>query len=264
MFIPLHDDNPTVRTPVVMYVLVAINVLAFLATFTLSAQEQQLLVYRRGFVPARLAQLVHPQPITVPLQQLAVNRWGQVVALERPLQLPPVPQQILLSLITCMFLHGGWLHLIGNMWFLWIFGNNVEDRLGPWLFLLFYLGGGLLASGCHWLIDPSSTTPVIGASGAVAAVLGAYAVTWPWARVKTLVFLFVFVTMIDVPAMLVLGFWFLGQLLSGTRELHAAAGVAWWAHVGGFVAGLLLMPVADALAHGRRPRLMSDREPPIE
>ncbi len=100
-----------------------------------------------------------------------------------------------------MFLHGGWWHLIGNMWFLWIFGNNVEDRLGHVTYLLFYLGGGMLATGTHWLIAPSSTMPVIGASGAVAAVLGAYAITWPWARVDTFVFLFVFFTIIEVPAL---------------------------------------------------------------
>jgi membrane associated rhomboid family serine protease len=256
MLLPFHDDNPTVRTPVVMYGIVVVNVLAFLLTLSLSPVGEQELVYQRGFMPARLAQLVHGEPITVPIERVGVDRWGQVVQFEQPLKLPPARGQILLSLLTCMFLHGGWLHLIGNMWFLWIFGNNVEDRLGHVAFLLFYLGGGLLASGAHWLVDPSSTTPVIGASGAIAAILGAYAITWPWARVHTLVFLFVFITVIDVPAMLVLGIWFVGQFISSGQQLQDAAGVAWWAHIGGFIAGLLLMPLVDALLHpGRRQRV---------
>lgn len=240
MFIPFHDDNPTVRTPVVVYALVAINVLAFLATLGLGPVEQQLLVYRRGFVPARVGQFLEPRPIPITIQGLGVNQFGQVVPVEQPVVLPPEPSQIVLSMFTCMFLHGGWMHLIGNMWFLWIFGNNVEDRLGHVAFLLFYLGGGLLATASHWLVDPSSTTPVIGASGAIAAVLGAYAITWPWARIHTLVFLFIFITVIDVPALLVLGIWFVGQLLSSAQGNEA--GVAWWAHIGGFVAGLALMP----------------------
>jgi membrane associated rhomboid family serine protease len=139
---------------------------------------------------------------------------------------------------------------------LWLFGNNVEDRLGHVLFFCFYLLGGLLATACHWAYDPASTTPVIGASGAVSAVLGAYAVTWPHARVKTVVFLIVFVTVIEFPALLVLGFWFVTQLIEaagllrlpmrGGAVIAEPASVAWWAHVGGFVAGLVLMPLLSA------------------
>lgn len=250
---PLHDDNPTVRTPVATYLLVAVNVLVFLLTVGLSSQEQQVLAYRHGFVPARMGQLVRPQPLTVPVRALAVDRFGQQMLVEKRLELPPEAPSILVSLLTCMFLHAGWLHLVGNLWFLWIFGNNVEDRLGPVVYLLFYLVGGLVASGCHWLVDPHSTTPVIGASGAIAAILGAYAVTWPWARVRTLVFLIVFVTVIDVPALLVLGFWFLAQLFSSAQQWHEAAGVAWWAHIGGFVAGAVLMPLLDRAINGDRP-----------
>jgi membrane associated rhomboid family serine protease len=141
------------------------------------------------------------------------------------------------------------------MWFLWLFGNNVEDRLGSALFLALYLGGGLIASLCHWLTEPDSLIPVVGASGAVATILGAYFITWPWARVHTLVFLFIFITVIDVPAVIVLGVWFLGQLISGHQALQAgqAEGVAWWAHIGGFVAGLGLMPLAARLVHAPPP-----------
>lgn len=259
MFLPFHDDNPTLRTPVVTYAIVAINVLAFLMMIALGPMEQQMLVYRRGFVPARIGQLVEARPISVKLQGLAVNQFGQIVQVEQPYDLPPEPRQILLSMLTCMFLHGGWLHLIGNMWFLWIFGNNVEDRLGHIPFLLFYLAGGLLATLSHWFVEPSSTIPVVGASGAIAAILGAYAVTWPWARVHTLVFLFIFITVIDVPALLVLGVWFAGQLLSSAQGQEA--GVAWWAHIGGFVAGALLMPIVASVAgEDRRPR----RQPPLD
>ena len=158
------------------------------------------------------------------------------------------------GLLGYMWLHGGFFHLLGNMWFLWIFGNNVEDRLGGGLYLTIYLLGGVLASGCHWMFQQGSPVPVIGASGAVAAILGAYAVTWPWARVHTLVFLFFFVTIIDLPALLVLGVWFIGQLLSGLGQGQGeAAGVAWWAHIGGFLAGMLLMPLLESWAKPEQP-----------
>lgn len=248
MFFPFHDDNPTERTPVVTVGLIITNVVAFLAVQRLPRVQEQVVHYRRGFVPARIAQLRDPNlVIEVPIltgEAVFDPRvgWRPV---QKPLRLEGNRREVLASLLTCMFLHGGWIHLIGNMWFLWIFGNNVEDRLGPVLFLAVYLLGGLVGSGCHWLPDPASVTPVIGASGAVAAVLGAYAITWPWARVHTLVFLFVFITIIDLPALLVLGIWFLGQLLEGTKALNlgVAGGVAWWAHVGGFVAGMALMPL---------------------
>jgi membrane associated rhomboid family serine protease len=249
MLFPFHDDNPTERTPVVTVALIVVNVGSFLWVWSLPPAKQQAVAYRYGFVPRWLKQLDDPQPIEVVVDQKLVwhPRFGGKL-IEETLSLTTKPSYVLLSLLTCMFLHGGWIHLIGNMWFLWIFGNNVEDRLGPVPFLLVYLLGGLLASGCHWLTGPNSGTPVIGASGAVSAVLGAYAITWPWARVHTLVFLFVFITFIDLPALLVLGIWFLGQLLEGTRALNLpiTGGVAWWAHVGGFVAGMVLMPLFSA------------------
>jgi membrane associated rhomboid family serine protease len=254
MFFPFHDDNPTTRIPLVTVALIVINLLAFLGVRRLPAVQQQVLTYRRGFMPARIAQLNNPRlVIQVPVQRLAVHPRFGWTKISHVLPLPANRREILLSLLTCMFLHGGWMHLIGNMWFLWLFGNNVEDRLGPVLFLVFYLLGGLMGSGCHWLRNPQSLTPVIGASGAVATVLGAYAITWPWARVHTVVLLIVFVTIVDLPALLVLGIWFVVQVLEGTRH-GVAQGVAWWAHIGGFVAGLLLMPLLSPEVRAPRPK----------
>jgi membrane associated rhomboid family serine protease len=175
--------------------------------------------------------------------------FGIIVPPQAKLPLPPDRNEIYASAITCMFLHGGWLHLLGNMWFLLIFGDNVEDRLGPLLFAVFYLLGGLAATATQWAIDPNSTIPMIGASGAIAAVLGGYAVTYPHARVKTLVFLFILVTIIEIPALVFIALWFGTQLLQGLGMLHGGAenGIAWWAHVGGFVCGMVLMPVFSML-----------------
>jgi membrane associated rhomboid family serine protease len=251
---PLYDNNPIERTPLVTYALVAINVLVFLWMSRMPDVQQQVFAYERGFVPARIVQLSQPHPIVVPVEVPVQTAFYGMQRQQRGLELPAEPRQIYSSLLTCMFLHGGWMHLLGNMWFLWLFGNNVEDRLGGFFYLFLYLLGGLLASALHWQVDPSSTIPVIGASGAIAAVLGAYAITWPWARVSCLVFLLIFVTVIDVPALIVLGVWFVAQLLAGQESLRQAAsgGVAWWAHVGGFVAGLVLMPLLSSLV-GRAP-----------
>ncbi len=252
---PLYDDNPTTRTPLITYALIAINVLAFLWVQHLPPLPQQVVMYQRGFVPARIMQLREDAPIQIPID-VVVNQgfWGPQVQ-RRMLELPPSPRELGLSLITCMFLHGGWLHLLGNMWFLWLFGNNVEDRLGPIPYLFLYLVGGLVASLSHWVVTPTSTVPVVGASGAIAAALGAYAITWPWARVKTLVVLIIFVTIVDVPALLVLGLWFVAQVLAGQESLRDAAsgGVAWWAHVGGFVAGMALMPLLSMVVNPEPP-----------
>lgn len=258
MFIPFHDDNPTRRTPVVTLGLIAANVVVLLWLGRLPPLRRELVAVRQGFVPARVAQLLQPKPRTleIPIGRVRPTPLAPVVVV--PLR--PVPREVALSLVTCMFLHGGWMHLIGNMWFLWLFGNNVEDRLGPLLFSLLYLLGGIVASATHWAMYPRSTVPVIGASGAVAAVLGAYAITWPHARVRTLVFLFFFFTVIELPAVLVLGGWFVGQLLAGQGALagEAAESVAWWAHVGGFLAGLALMPLLRALSP-EQPRYVARR-----
>src|SRR5437867_602420 len=144
---------------------------------------------------------------------------------------------------TSMFLHGGWLHLIMNMWFLWIFGDNVEDALGAFRYILFYLICGLGAAFTHFLLQPASPMPVLGASGAIAGVLGAYAVLFPGARVVTLVPVFFFLQIVELPALVVLGLWFVLQIVGGWFEFLTPmqAGTAWWAHIGGFVAGLFLV-----------------------
>ncbi len=241
MIFPFKDDVPTRRTPVVTIAIIVLNAAAFLLVFTQAPPRQEEIVFSYGFIPARLAQLRDGKPLVIDAQAIAREpHQGIEVPVPIRVEFPANRGSIITSLFTSLFMHGGWLHLIGNMWFLWIFGNNVEDRLGRPAFVFFYLAGGVIASLCHWATDPGSTVPVIGASGAVAGVLGAYAVTWPWARVRSLVFLIVFVTIVELPALLVLGLWFLGQLLEVRREiaLGVSQGVALWAHIGGFLYGM--------------------------
>jgi rhomboid family protein len=240
--LPLKDHNPTFRTPFVTYALVAINVLVMLLLSAMSPLAQQKFVIENGFIPARIAQLSNPnQKVEVAIEEQVILPNGRHANRQiQKIEFAAAPGAILLSLLTTMFIHGGWMHVAGNMWFLWIFGNNIEDRLGHVLFPLFYLGGGLLATGCHWAYDPQSMVPVVGASGAVSAILGAYAVTYPKATVSTLVF-FGFITIIEVPALLWLAVWLGGQLLNAS--LQTDLGVAVWAHIGGFAAGAILMPL---------------------
>jgi membrane associated rhomboid family serine protease len=216
--IPLRDANPTRRTPVVTLAFIVACFIVFAWELGLQATSEASLnafVTEWGVVPAEL---------------LAAWGAGQFLSQETA------------TLITSQFLHGGWLHLLGNMLYLWIFGNNIEDRLGRVLFVLFYLGGGVVAGLTQTAIDPDSTIPLIGASGAIAATLGAYFVLFPGARITTLVFLGFFYQLIEVPAIIVLGFWFLLQLLDGIGSLgmEAGAGVAFFAHIGGFVGGALV------------------------
>jgi rhomboid family protein len=240
--LPLKDNNPTSTTPFVTYGLVIVNavVMLWLSTFPPVAQQQFLI--ERGFIPARIAQLANPKLVVeVPIESDVVVQNGRIV--RRPIKtvaLKAATMPILASLLTSMFIHGGWLHLAGNMWFLWIFGNNIEDRLGHLLYLVFYLVGGVLASASHWAYNPQSAIPVVGASGAVATILGAYAVTFPKATVSTLVF-FGFITIIEVPALVWLAVWIGGQLLDAL--LQRDMGVAVWAHIGGFAVGAVLMPL---------------------
>lgn len=248
---PLYDTNPHRRTPWVTLLLIATNAIVFFWMGQQPALDQAKIVYTRGFVPKRISQLSDKKVvIEVDLAPDDVRRppgLQKIPKAQRMLRLEPKAGEICFSLLTMMFLHGGWWHLIGNMWFLWIFGNNIEDRLGHVIYPCFYLLGGLLAMACHWVADPQSTVPVIGASGAVAAVLGAYAITYPTAKVRTLVFLVFIVTVVDLPALLVLGFWFAAQigegLLGPANVPGGGENVAWWAHVGGFVAGMTLMPL---------------------
>lgn len=218
--IPLRDANPTRRTPLVTLSIIIACFVAFAWELGIlaSAGETALdtFITTWGLVPADLT-----------------AAWGRGDYLSRETA----------TLVTSQFLHGGWPHLLGNMLYLWIFGNNVEDRFSHPGFLGFYLLGGALAGLSQVAIDPTSTVPTIGASGAIAATLGAYFVLFPRARVTTLVFLGFFYQLIDVPAIIVLGFWFVLQLINGLTALgiiQTGGGVAFFAHIGGFVVGALM------------------------
>ena len=216
--IPLRDANPSQRVPWVTILLIAANVGIFVYEYSLGPQGLEQFVHQFGVVPSRLT--IFPRHPTI--------GFGDAY----------------LPLLTSMFLHGGWLHLLGNMWFLWIFGDNIEDRLGKVRFLLFYLVCGLGAALAHALFNLGSNLPTIGASGAVAGVLGGYFVLFPTARVLTLVPFF-FLILAELPAWLILLYWFVLQFFSGALSLGAGrgelGGVAWWAHVGGFVLGAVLV-----------------------
>jgi membrane associated rhomboid family serine protease len=184
------------------------------------------------------------------------ERWAAVPAdITAALQRGDLASQAILGMLASMFLHGGWLHLLGNMLFLWIFGNNVEDRLGSIPYALFYLAGGIVAALGQVAIDPQSHTPLVGASGAIAAALGAYIVLFPGARILSLVFLGFFYQLLEVPAVIILGFWFVLQLLNGVAALGAETaqgGVAFFAHIGGFVFGLIAGVLARLLGNRAR------------
>jgi membrane associated rhomboid family serine protease len=234
--IPLRDKNPTRRTPIITWALIAACFAAFAVELSVSASG--------GFAA---------------LEDFFLE-WGAVpVDVSRAIEARDFTDQAIVGVFTSMFLHGGWLHLLGNMLFLWIFGNNVEDRLGRIPYLLFYLVGGVAAALTQVVIDPQSDIPLVGASGAIAAALGAYLVLFPGARILSLVFLGFFYQLLEVPALIVLGFWFVLQLVSGVGALGAETaqgGVAFFAHIGGFVTGVavgVLMRLAGAAT--RRDRL---------
>ncbi len=215
--LPLHDDNPTTLRPYVTVGLIALCVLAFLWQLSLGPVGQRV-VYGLGMIPAVLLQ----------------NR-----SLAPELELVPPA----VTVLTSMFLHGGWAHLLGNMLYLWIFGNNVEDAMGHLRFLAFYLACGVAAAMAQALPAPESTVPMIGASGAVSGVLGAYLLLYPHARVLVAVPLGFYLHVVRLPAVLVLGLWFLIQLVSSLTAPAGGGGVAFRAHLGGFVAGMALLPL---------------------
>jgi membrane associated rhomboid family serine protease len=240
MLFPLYDQNPHHRFPWVTVLIIVLNV-AILGSEGIAPSTDT--VYRFGFIPKRISNVGRDKPLVVRVLEFD-PQLGKAV--QGPVkELSEKPAAVYLTFITAMFLHGGWFHLVMNMWMLWIFGNNVEDRLGKLMYVVFYLLGGMIGSVCQWAVDPESTMPVIGASGAVAAVLGGYAITYPKAVVKTLLF-FGLILLLDLPALLVLGAWFILQMVAGLGVLPGMFGaehVAFWAHIGGFVAGFLLMPV---------------------
>ena len=217
---PLRDSEASQTTPFVTIALIAVNLLAFF--YELSLDDFSLHYF--------------------------LSHWGTV------------PRELSYSsLITSMFLHGGWMHVLGNMWFLWIFGDNIEDILGHGQYIVFYLLCGIAGGLLHVLFNPGSNLPAIGASGAISGVMGAYLVSFPRSRIHTLIFFVVFMTTVEVPAIFMIGFWFAIQLFSGVGHFASAdaqqGGTAWFAHVGGFVAGVLLIKLMPT-----RPRLQIRQE----
>lgn len=212
--IPIKDINPTERFPLVTILLILINSIVFIYQLLLGPQSEKMFVASFSLIPARLF-----SPASAPQGAVPVG----------------------VTLFTSMFLHGGFLHIAGNMLYLWIFGNNVEDAMDRVRFIAFYLICGLAAAFTHALTAKTSIVPMIGASGAISGVLGAYLLLYPRARVLTLVPLGFYISTIEVPAMFVLGFWFVLQFLNATLSSGIGGGVAWYAHVGGFVAGMLLI-----------------------
>ena len=223
--IPYRDENETIRTPIITYLLITANVLVWvLFQGAGKTYEVEASVCNFGLVPGELTGLARP---------------GDSFPMGRGLACVVDPGREPEHVLTSMFLHGGWLHLIGNMWFLWLFGNNVEDSMGRLRFVIFYLACGVAAAAAQVVSGPDSIVPMVGASGAISGVMGAYIVLYPHVRVYTLVPIFFFVTSIALPAWVMLGYWMLLQVFGGLAG--AESGVAFWAHIGGFVAGVVLV-----------------------
>src|ERR687890_2475662 len=223
---PYRDDNPTLATPLVTLLFIGANVFFWVAVQGMGAEPSlSRSVCELGLIPGEyLGRL--PEGFSLPMSR----SMACVITGERSWYTP----------LTSMFLHGGWFHLIGNMWFLWVFGNNVEDSMGHARYLLFYILCGLAAAAAQTFMNPSSAIPMVEASGAISGVMGAYIVLYPKVRVHMLVILGIFITRIVVPAYLMLGYWFLLQLVGGGLS-GEEGGVAFWAHAGGFVAGAALI-----------------------
>jgi membrane associated rhomboid family serine protease len=226
--IPYKDDNPSRRFPLVSVTLLTVNGATFIYQHLVMPAGPMAMIQQYGFVPAG---------------------WHHFADLPWPAMALPW-----LKIITAMFMHGGWLHLIGNMLYLWIFGDNVEDRLGPFRYLIFYLLCGIGATLVHGMLYPASQTPTIGASGAIAGVMGAYLVFFPGAKVRTLMVWGVFVQILRLPALVVLGYWIVIQVVSGMAEYGAApgGGIAWFAHIGGFVCGTGYAALVRVMGRRRR------------
>ena len=218
--IPIRDTIPRTEFPSVTWTLILLNGIIFLFEISIPKNILGMIFYHFGLVPARYS---YPH-------------WAYIHGL---------PFDDYLSFLTNMFLHEGWLHIIGNMWFLHLFGSTVEDRMGHGRFLLFYLLSGIGSSVIYFLADIHSTVPAFGASGAIAGVMGAYIVMFPKAKILTLIPIFFFPLFVELSAFVYIGFWFLLQLFSGTLSFASPAtggGIAWWGHIGGFIAGIVLLP----------------------
>jgi rhomboid family protein len=237
---PYKDDNPTMRTPVTTFVLIGINVLVWVLLQGMGTEPQlSRSVCDLGLVPGQvLGRLPPGTPVPGAIDGCVTssgNAWYTV--------------------LTSMFTHGGWLHLIFNMWFLWVFGNNIEDSMGRLRFVFFYLATGLVAALTQSLVNPGSAIPMVGASGAISGVMGAYIVLYPRVKVHLIVFLGIFITRITIPAVWMLGYWFLLQVVGGLPMVARdnGGGVAFFAHAGGFVAGMVLIGLF------KNPRLIQQR-----
>ena len=253
--IPIKDDRPTLHPPVLTILFIALNVLAFLWQSSGTVIQQSGRLFRFASVPYNVT---HSSGEAVMLIDGVVgeHRCGVAEDPDALADLDPrvevVRQSIApwLTLFTSMFMHGGWMHLIGNMVFLWIFGNNVEDAMGRPRFLIFYLLCGLAASAAHIGFESGSPIPCVGASGAISGVLGGYLLLYPSARILTLIPLGFYTQLVSIPALVFLPFWFLQQVFGVLAG--AAGGVAWWAHIGGFVLGLALIKVFESREHRER------------
>ncbi len=222
---PISDNNPTRTTAYVTYALIGINIFVFI---------HEMLLSESGLKEFFQLYAVVPRELTASLNGIPVNQ--------------PVPEP--LTLVTSQFLHGGFLHILGNMLFLWIFGNNIEDQLGHIKYLIFYIACGILAALSQWIFSTQSSLPSLGASGAIAGVMGAYILRFPQARIRTLVFLGPFIVFPEIPAIFFLGLWFVQQALYSIASLGVptnvgmeSGGIAYWAHAGGFVFGAILGPL---------------------
>jgi membrane associated rhomboid family serine protease len=240
--IPLRDDAPRFARPYITYFLIAFNVIVFIFELAQSPANRQDMMYRWGSTPALItAFLGGKHAIVLPTPEGARSvqvNWATALA----------------PIVTSMFIHANFLHILSNMWFFWIFGDNIEDYLGHFWFLIFYFLAGIAATGLQYVLSPGSPVPGVGASGAIAGVMGAYLILFPAARVLTLLPLVIFFTFVQIPAWLILGYWFVVQFLSGTAtsiaySSQSYSGIAFWAHVGGFIAGIALIKLFP-----RRPR----------
>jgi membrane associated rhomboid family serine protease len=262
--IPLSDENPTLHTPWMTWLLLGVTVAVwFVVQSAGTGYAMAASICNLGLVPGELTGRA-PVGLAVPLGE------GLACVVDRE----PINR---LTPVTSMFLHGGWGHLLGNMLFLWVFGNNIEDSMGPGRFLAFYLLCGLVAAAAHLAVEPGSPIPTVGASGAISGVMGAYLVLYPRVRVNMLFIFIIFFKVFSIPAWLVLVWWFMLQVLSGLPQLMAvrpdvSGGVAVWAHIGGFVAGVLLIRLfenralvarRDAIREQEHPHGQLSRLPPL-
>lgn len=246
--LPLRDNIPPHSFPFMNYGMIGLCTIAFLVQLT-EPPDQSTIVEKFGMIPARVS---NPgATIEIKHQEIVeTDRGPSIVEKTKIAASARIPAW--LTMLTCIFLHGGWMHFLGNMWFLHIFGDNVEDRFGHVGYAIFYLAAGAAASLSHFMVDPQSTIPTIGASGAIAGVMGAYMWLYPHAQVMTLVPITIILQVMALPAPLFLGIWFLIQLFQGTMA-SGATGVAWWAHIGGFVLGFIVAAVMGRTHHLRPP-----------